>query len=119
MISARSVQGGFVASSFSKLTDTLGANPGAPPDSPKPLAAVLAVHRGDQMLAKFIAGAGCPTLKAVATMLEVESASLRRTIHRIEVAIGGPVVTDYRASAPLRLTPLGRRLVRQSVRSAT
>lgn len=69
------------------------------------------------MLAKFIAGAGCPTLKAVATMLEVESASRRRTIHRIEVAIGGPVLTDYRASAPLCLTPLGRRLVRRSVRA--
>lgn len=93
--------------------DYLGAHPDAPPDLPDPLAAVLAAHWGHKMLATFAAAATFPTLTDAAQSAGVHCTSLQRTIRNIETAIGEPVLDEHRASAPIRLTPIGRRLLRQ------
>jgi len=91
----------------------LGPHPGAPRDLPDPLAAVLAAHWGHKMLATFAAATTLPTLNDAAQAAGVHTTSLQRTISNLERAIGEPVLDDHRASAPIRLTPIGRRLLRQ------
>ncbi|MGH2917658.1 MAG: LysR family transcriptional regulator [Solirubrobacteraceae bacterium] len=94
----------------------LGADLDTPPILPQPLARVLATgHRADQILAKFVAAAMHPTFEDAAAALKVLPSNLRITIRLVEAAVGGPVFADDRLAAPLRLTPVGRRLLRQAL----
>jgi len=90
----------------------LGPHPDAPPRLPEPLAALLASHRGDEALDRFLATVGHPTLKDAAISVGVHPASLSRTMHKIDATIGGRVFTFARVSDPLRLTVTGRLLLR-------
>ena len=70
--------------------------------------------RRDVTLKTFAAAAASSTLDAAARSLDIKIGSLRRTFRVLEGAIGEPlVVDDLRRDAPLRLTPVGDRLLRQ------
>jgi len=92
----------------------LGPHPDAPPDLPEPLASVLAAHWGEKILATFTAAAAFSTLKDAGDTLNIHRSSLLRTIRNVEAAVGVPVLTDHSRTAPLHLTPTGRRLLRQA-----
>lgn len=94
----------------------LGPHPDAPADLPQPLAAVHAAHWGHKMLVAFAAAATFPTINDAAWATGVHTTSLQRTIRSLETAVGEAVVHDHRASAPLLLTPIARRLLRQRER---
>jgi hypothetical protein len=96
----------------------LGPHPDAPPALPEPLASVLAAHWGDKSLATFTAAASFPTLEDAADTLNLHRSSLRRTIRNVEAAVGEPVLAHHRPSAPLRLTSIGQRLLRQAQHAA-
>ena len=91
----------------------LAPHPDALPDLPEPLASSFAAFRGGEMLATLSAAARCKSLKEAALSLAVAPASLIRTICNVDRAVGEPVLIDYRRSAPLCLTPIGRRLLQQ------
>jgi hypothetical protein len=92
----------------------LGPNPMAPPTLPEPLAAILARHCGDKILARFIAATAFPTRKEAAIAFGIHPDTLLYTIRNIEASVGAPVLVDHHLSAPLRLTPIGHRLMRQA-----
>lgn len=95
----------------------LGPHPDAPPDLPEPLASVHAAHWGHKMLVAFATAAGFPTINSAAQAAGVHTTSLQRTIRNLENAIGEALLHDHRAAAPLRPTPIARRLLRQHDRT--
>ena len=93
----------------------LGLHSDAYPQLPEPLAtAFAATHAADKTIAKFVVAASCSSLRDAALALDVHPYGLQRTIRAFGRGIGEPVVTDDRVWAPLRLTPIGRRLLRQA-----
>lgn len=92
----------------------LGPHPDAPPNLPEPLAFVIHAHWGPKMLTRFVDATAHPTLRDAANALDIHPASLLHTIRHLEAAIGEPVLTNHSRPAPLRLTPIGRRLIAQA-----
>ncbi len=99
---------------LAQADEQLGPHPDAPPALPEPLASILAAHWGDKILATFTTATAFSTLSDAGHVLNIHRSSLLRTIRNVETAVGEPVLTDHRRSAPLRLTPVGRRLLRQA-----
>lgn len=99
---------------LTQADEHLGPHPDAPPTLPEPLASVLAAHWGDKILATFTAATASPTLNDAGHALTIHRSSLLRTIRNVETAAGEPVLTDHGRTAPLRLTSIGRRLLRQA-----
>lgn len=91
-----------------------GVHPDAPQQLPKTLSSVLHAFRGREMLHTFVAIADARTLSHAAAARGVDPYSLVGTIRKIEVAIGVPLLIEYRPAAPLLLTAVGRRLLRQA-----
>ena len=91
-----------------------GVHPDAPQQLPKTLATVLHAFRGREMLHTFGAIADARTLNDAAAARSVDPYSLVGTIRKIELAIGVPLLIEYRPTAPLLLTAVGRRLLREA-----
>jgi hypothetical protein len=92
----------------------LGPHPNAPQEPPEPLATVLNAHFADKKLATFLVVVAWPTINDGALKLGIQPGSLQRAIRNLERILGEPVLTDRRGAAPMHLTPIGRRLLRQA-----
>jgi len=91
----------------------LGPHPNAPQEPPEPLATVLGAHFGEKKLETFIAAVAWPTIADGAQELGMQPGSLQQALRKLEHVLGERVLTDRRRSAPLHLTPIGRRLLDQ------
>jgi molybdenum-dependent DNA-binding transcriptional regulator ModE len=91
-----------------------GVHPDAPQQLPKTLASVLDAFRGREMLHTFVSVADARTLNDAAAARGADPYRLVGTLRNIEVAVGAPLLIEYRPAAPLQLTGVGRRLLRQA-----
>lgn len=101
-----------------KQADThLGPHPNAPPAVvPEPLAAAISRFRGTEGLARFEVAARSRTIAKAAIALGTEPHTLDRSLRLIEASCGGPLLERTGVLARHRLTPLGRKLLRQAAR---
>lgn len=85
---------------------------------PKELAQALTGQAGMQRVQRFQHVAAAPSINQAAKRLGISQATLTQQIHRIERAVGGPILNrNARNNQPHTLTPLGTRLLRQANRA--
>jgi DNA-binding MarR family transcriptional regulator len=94
----------------------LGPHPDAPGRIPTLLAAALQSFWWANRLRKFIVVARSDTIAVAARVLESDPSTLKRSIKRLEHAVGGPLLVGSGPTRRHRLTPRGRRLLGQAER---
>ena len=72
------------------------------------------LHKSDRKFAYSAKVIADGTLNDASDGLSIHRSSLLRTIRNVEAAVSEPLLAEHRRTAPLRLTPIGHRLLRQA-----
>lgn len=97
----------------------LGPNPAAPTQLPEPLSSALSSFWGSDRLRRFEVAARSPSLVEAAAALATDVHTLDQSLRGLESACRGALMARDSPRSPHRLTPLGRRLAKQTAQHAS